>query len=44
VGILKIEKSDISYIQFWRNCSWLCRYGLETYGKDGQDGEDGDLK
>ena len=34
------KKSDISYVQFWENFSWSCRYGLRTYRRDGKDGED----
>jgi len=42
LAILKIEKSDISYVQFCQNFSWWCRFGLVTLGRDGKYGEDGD--
>jgi len=43
-GHLKNQKSDISYVQFWQNFSWWCKLGLQTLGRDGKDGEDGDMK
>ena len=26
------KKSDISYVQFWQNFAWWCRFGLQALG------------
>ena len=29
---VKNQKRNISYVRFWQNFAWWCRFGLQTLG------------